>query len=90
MRKTDITACCSEIANLKIGWFSDLRFQERPILDESGNPGRSMRKTDIADGATRSDAVWVTLAMDFVLQQLESGEVRHASLALPEFYSGSS
>ena len=33
-----------------------------------------MRKTDIADGVTRSDAVWITLAMDFVLQQLESGE----------------
>jgi hypothetical protein len=49
-----------------------------------------MRKTDIADGATRSDAVWVTLAMDFVLQQLESGEVCHASLALPQFYYGSS
>ena len=33
-----------------------------------------MRKTDIADGVTRSDSVWLTLAMDFVRQQLESGE----------------
>jgi hypothetical protein len=33
-----------------------------------------MRKTDVAGGATRSDAVWLTLATDFVASQLEREE----------------
>lgn len=41
------------------------------VVDQSG----SMRNTDLEDGATRSDAVWLTLAMDFVARRLESGEV---------------
>eukprot|EP00854_Cymbomonas_tetramitiformis_P014698 gene14698-17366_t len=40
------------------------------VVDQSG----SMRNTDLADGATRSDAVWITLALDFVAKRLESGE----------------
>ena len=35
-----------------------------------------MRKNDVADGVTRSDAVWLTLAMDFVHRQLVSGEAK--------------
>eukprot|EP00873_Tetraselmis_striata_P025502 jgi/Tetstr1/445766/TSEL_033414.t1 len=37
------------------------------VVDQSG----SMRKTDVPGGATRSDAVWVTLALEFVAQQLQ-------------------
>ena len=33
-----------------------------------------MRRTDVAGGATRSDAVWLTLALDFVAKQIESGQ----------------
>ena len=43
------------------------------VVDQSG----SMRKTDVADGATRSDAVWVTLALDFIGKQLRSGQATH-------------
>jgi hypothetical protein len=39
------------------------------VVDQSG----SMRKTDTSDGATRSDAVWLTLAVDFVASQLTKG-----------------
>ena len=37
------------------------------IVDQSG----SMRQPDVVGGATRSDAVWLTLALDFVAAQLE-------------------
>ena len=40
------------------------------IVDQSG----SMRKTDVEGGATRSDAVWLTLAIDFVAKKIESGQ----------------
>lgn len=40
------------------------------IVDQSG----SMRKADVDGGATRSDAVWLALALDFVRKQLENGE----------------
>ena len=40
------------------------------IVDQSG----SMRKTDVAGGATRSDAVWLTLAVDFVAKHIENGQ----------------
>lgn len=40
------------------------------IVDQSG----SMRKTDVEGGATRSDAVWLTLAVDFVAKKIESGQ----------------
>lgn len=39
------------------------------VVDQSG----SMRKTDLAGGATRSDAVWLTLAIDFVAKHIEAG-----------------
>jgi hypothetical protein len=40
------------------------------VVDRSG----SMRRTDMAGGATRSDAVWLMPALDFVGKHLESGE----------------
>eukprot|EP00854_Cymbomonas_tetramitiformis_P012116 gene12116-14317_t len=40
------------------------------VVDQSG----SMRNADLADGATRSDAVWLTLAKDFVALRLETKE----------------
>ena len=40
------------------------------IVDQSG----SMRKTDVDGGSTRSDAVWLTVAVDFVAKQLETGK----------------
>ena len=42
------------------------------VVDQSG----SMRKMDVSDGATRSDAVWVTLAATFVREQLETGALK--------------
>ena len=38
------------------------------VVDQSG----SMRKTDVAGGVTRSDAVWLTLATEFVAANLEN------------------
>jgi len=40
------------------------------IVDQSG----SMRKADVDGGVTRSDAVWLSLAIDFVRKQLDRGE----------------
>lgn len=40
------------------------------VVDQSG----SMRRTDMAGGATRSDAVWLMLALDFVAKHLVSGQ----------------
>ena len=40
------------------------------IVDQSG----SMRKTDVEGGATRSDAVWLTLAVDFVAKKIDSAQ----------------
>jgi hypothetical protein len=37
------------------------------VVDQSG----SMRKTDIEGGCTRSDAVWLTMALDYVSKQLD-------------------
>ncbi|CAE8653365.1 unnamed protein product [Polarella glacialis] len=45
------------------------------VVDQSG----SMRKTDVADGVMRADAVWVALALDFVGQQLRVGEAEAAT-----------
>ena len=42
------------------------------VVDQSG----SMRKTDVSGGVTRSDAVWVTLALDFVAKRINSGEAK--------------
>ena len=42
------------------------------VVDQSG----SMRKTDVSGGVTRSDAVWVTLALDFVAKRIENGEAK--------------
>lgn len=58
-------ASCKRIAD-KTSWTSHTIV----VVDQSG----SMRKTDVGGGVTRSDAVWVTLALDFVMQQLKTGE----------------
>jgi len=50
-----------QIASRK-GWTSHTVI----VVDQSG----SMRKTDVVGGVTRSDAVWLTLALDFVSKQL--------------------
>eukprot|EP00957_Ditylum_brightwellii_P124111 9460758-Ditylum_brightwellii.AAC.1 len=31
-----------------------------------------MRKSDVEGGATRSDAVWLTLAVDYIAKQLDT------------------
>lgn len=38
------------------------------VVDQSG----SMRNTDVAGGASRSDAVWLTLALDVIAKQLSA------------------
>eukprot|EP00804_Cyclotella_cryptica_P022359 CCRYP_015930-RE/>CCRYP_015930-RE protein AED:0.28 eAED:0.28 QI:0/-1/0/1/-1/1/1/0/715 len=40
------------------------------VIDQSG----SMRKTDATNGVTRSDLVWLCLAVDYVGKRLKSGE----------------
>ncbi|KAL7521922.1 hypothetical protein ACHAWX_006614 [Stephanocyclus meneghinianus] len=40
------------------------------VIDQSG----SMRKTDATNGATRSDLVWLCLAVDYIGKRLKSGE----------------
>ena len=40
------------------------------VLDQSG----SMRKTDATNGATRSDLVWLCLAIDCIAKRIKSGE----------------
>ena len=57
---------CSRIKNSPASWTS----HTVAVIDQSG----SMRKTDLEDGATRSDAVWLMLAIEFVARRLESGE----------------
>lgn len=59
---------CHAISTRPASWTS----HSVVVVDQSG----SMRTTDVSDGATRSDAVWVTLAISFVLEQLESGSAR--------------
>ena len=49
-----------------VGWTSHTVI----IVDQSG----SMRKRDVDGGASRSDSVWLSLAIDFVRKQLENGE----------------
>ena len=39
------------------------------VVDQSA----SMRRNDLANGATRSDAVWTTSAKEFVAARLRSG-----------------
>jgi hypothetical protein len=56
----------SRIAVSSASWTSHTAI----IVDQSG----SMRKTDVEGGATRSDAVWLTLALDVVAKQIESGQ----------------
>jgi hypothetical protein len=46
------------------------------VVDQSG----SLRKTDVADGATCSDAVWVTLAVDFVANDCTVENLLHPML----------
>ena len=49
-----------------VGWTSHTVI----IVDQSG----SMRKRDVNGGASRSDAVWLSLALDFIRKQLENGD----------------
>ncbi|CAM9916247.1 unnamed protein product, partial [Heterosigma akashiwo] len=57
---------CERIAVDKSSWTSHTVI----VVDQSG----SMRKTDVEGGATRSDAVWLTTALDYVARQLEMKE----------------
>jgi len=43
------------------------------VVDQSG----SMRKTDAENGVTRSDLVWLCLAVDYVGRRLRTGEATH-------------
>jgi hypothetical protein len=65
MQQAHNAACAKILGNS--GWTSHTVI----VVDQSG----SMRKTDVEGGSTRSDAVWLTLALDFVRKQLESGDV---------------
>ena len=55
----------SIIATSPEGWTSHTVL----VIDQSG----SMRKSNMADCANRSDAVWVSLALDWVANQLLNG-----------------
>lgn len=59
-------AACARLTASRASWTS----HSVVVVDQSG----SIRRTDVAGGATRSDAVWLTLALDFVAKQLESSE----------------
>ena len=60
------TLACNRIAADPAWWTSHTVV----VVDQSG----SMRKTDVAGGVTRSDAVWTTLALDFIAKRIEEGE----------------
>ena len=70
LQKMDITEmaqeehnrACQRILSNTAMWTSHVVI----VVDQSG----SMRKADVEGGTTRSDAVWLTLAMDFVAKQL--------------------
>ena len=64
--KQEHLLACRNLASYPSAWTSHTVI----VVDQSG----SMRKDDVADGVTRSDAVWLTLAMKFVSERLESGE----------------
>ena len=55
---------CREIKTHPSSWTS----YTVVVVDQSG----SMRRTDVAGGVTRSDAVWLTLATEFVAANLEN------------------
>lgn len=57
-------AACKRIKEDTAKWTSHTVI----VVDQSG----SMRRTDVEGGATRSDAVWLTLAVDFVAKHLET------------------
>ena len=71
MRQSHAFAC-SAIKNQPSSWSSHTVV----VVDQSG----SMRKTDVAGGATRSDAVWLTLATEFVASQLERKEAKETDV----------
>jgi hypothetical protein len=54
---------CAALASDPSSWTSHTVI----VVDQSG----SMRKTDVADGASRADSVWLTLALDLVAPMLE-------------------
>ena len=62
--RSDHDLACERLAEDSSNWTSHTVI----VVDQSG----SMRKTDVDGGATRSDAVWVTIAIDFVAKQIET------------------
>ena len=55
------------------------------VVDQSG----SMRKTDVPGGATRSDAVWLTIALEFVAKQLDNQQATETDIVSVISMSGS-
>jgi hypothetical protein len=55
---------------------SKTKIEQVVVVDQSG----SMRKTDLSGGATRSDAVWLTLAVDLVANKLAAGESKSSDV----------
>ena len=70
--KAEHEESCRRIKRDRSSWTSHTVI----IVDQSG----SMRKTDVEGGATRSDAVWLTLAVDFVAKKIESGQASSADV----------
>ncbi len=56
---------CERLKKYKTSWTSHTVI----VVDQSG----SMRNT-VEGGATRSDAIWLTIALDFVAKQIEDGK----------------
>jgi len=71
MRRQHIAAC--KRIKMSMGWWTS---HTVIVVDQSG----SMRKTDVAGGVTRSDAVWVTLALDFIAKRIENGEAKETDV----------
>lgn len=65
--QADHDKACLQIQTSKKSWISHTVC----VIDQSG----SMRKDDVGDySASRSDVVWAALAIDFVLNRINSGE----------------
>jgi len=60
--KEEHDEACRKIASCPAAWTSHTVI----IVDQSG----SMRKDDVSEGITRSDAMWLSLAVDFVANRL--------------------
>jgi len=62
--KEEHDEACKKIASCPSAWTSHTVI----IVDQSG----SMRKDDVSEGITRSDAMWLSLAINFVANRLET------------------